>query len=135
MPSVKSFYENHPVYRHLGIELEEAGPDGSTLRLDLGKEVLNRHGVVHGGILALLVDCALGTALRASLRPHSRFVTLELKVNYLEPADTGPVRAYGRVLRAGKRTAMCTVEIKTGDGRLAAYATGSLMILYAGDPE
>ena len=67
--------------------------------LDLGKEVLNRHGVVHGGILALLVDCALGTALRAWSPDH---VIVEQAIKNLE---TYPL-VLRRTVSGGPRIAM-----------------------------
>ena len=48
--------------------------------------------------------------------------TLELKINYLEPVPGGRVKAYARVLRAGRNFVVTECDIFNESGSLAAKA-------------
>jgi uncharacterized protein (TIGR00369 family) len=82
----------------------------------------NPIGVVHGGLAATLLDSAMSCAVHTTLRAGERYTTLELKVNFVRAitADTGPVRAEGRLIHRGGTVA-------TADGRLVAERDGKLL--------
>ena len=73
------------------MEIAALHEDGATLRLPLKREHQNGAGVVHGGVTATLADAAVGVALTKVLK--RRGTTIELKINYLEPAVDGELRA------------------------------------------
>src|SRR5438105_10522421 len=62
----------------------------------------NPLGTVHGGVMATLLDSALGCAVQSMLPAGTSYTTLELKVNYLRPvtAKTGSIYAEGRLTDA-----------------------------------
>ena len=62
-----------PFWRRLGLELLEAEAGRARVRL-----ALSAGDSVSGGLLASLVDAALGAALRSLLEPQERAVTLNL---------------------------------------------------------
>ena len=72
--------------RTLGIEPVEADPGLVTFRLDLGEFHLNPFGIVHGGVLAALMDTAMGCAVHSLLPAAVGYVTGELNVRFLRPA-------------------------------------------------
>ena len=94
----------------------------------------NPIGVVHGGVAATLLDSAMGCAVHSLLPAGTGYTTLELKVNYLRPMtrDTGPVRAEGKVLHAGSRTALAEARLVDAAGKLLAHATSTCLILRPG---
>ena len=55
----------------------------------------NPMGTMHGGIIATLVDSAMGCAVFSMLPAGTAYSTLELKTNYVRPIlqTTGVVRA------------------------------------------
>ena len=78
-----------------------------------------------------VLDAPLGAALRTTLPKGAGYTTLELKVNLLRAVkpDTGALRAVGRVVHRGRRTAVTEARMKDSAGRLYAYATSTCLIL------
>ena len=86
----------------LKIEVDDRMEDGARLKLRATSEHLNPGGSVHGGAIATLIDTAMGEAVATS--PDRDIpVTLEIKLNYLEPAGPGVLIATARVHKRGKR--------------------------------
>ena len=90
----------------------------------------NPIGTVHGGYAATLLDSACGCAVHSKLAPRQGYTTLELKVAYHRPmtAETGPVRAEGRVVSMGRRAAFAEATITDARGRIYATATSTLLV-------
>lgn len=101
-----------------------------------GEGVLNPFGSVHGGYAATVLDSACGIAVQSALGPGRGHTTLELKTSYLRPmtADSGPVRAEGRVIQAGRRVAFSEATLHDRDGRLCATATATLLVFDTAPP-
>ena len=101
----------------------EPGEEGTgRVVVEAGDEHLNPHGTVHGGVLATMIDTAMGTAV-ASAGGDSP-VTVSLTVTYLEPGRPGRLEALARVRKRGKRLTVVEAEIHQGDDVVAdALAT------------
>ncbi|MGO4376764.1 PaaI family thioesterase [Pseudoduganella sp. RAF53_2] len=95
-----------------------------------GKQHYNPSGAVHGGYAATLLDSAVGCAVHSTLPAGSGFTTLELKINYVRAMTdrTGPVRAEGKVIQAGKQVAIAEGRITDATGKLYAHATTTCLI-------
>lgn len=96
-----------------------------------GVHAYNPLGTVHGGYAATLLDSACGCAVHASLSATQRYTTLELKVAYHKPitAETGLLRAVGRVVTLGKRVAFAEAALTDATDRLYASATSTLLVM------
>jgi acyl-coenzyme A thioesterase 13 len=98
--------------------LEHVGPvlaDGDVLGLRIAPKHLNRSGAAQGGLLATLVDFALGRAIRATA--ESRAVTVSLTTDYLGAAKEGDlVEARTEVERLGGTLAFADCSL-TVEGR------------------
>jgi len=94
------------------------------------ENVYNPIGTVHGGYAATLLDSAVGCAVHSVLKPGQGYTTLELKVAYHRAMTkhTGPVRAEGRVVQAGRRAAFAEGRLTDAEGRLYATATSTLLV-------
>lgn len=59
------------------------------------------------------------------------YTTLEMKVNLVRPvkSGTGKLRAVGKVVHRGARTAVTEARMEDAEGRLYAYATSTCLIL------
>ncbi len=81
-------------------------------------------GVVHGGLLATVLDEAM---IKAAWGRELRCVTGEITVRYSAPARTGePYRLTGRVAGQRGRIILAESELVGGDGQPVAHATGKL---------
>ena len=91
----------------------------------------NPMGTVHGGIIATLLDSALGCAVQTVLPDGAGYTTLGLEVKYLRPVpvDAGELRATGTVVHAGRRQATAEARLIDPAGRLLATATTTCIVL------
>jgi uncharacterized protein (TIGR00369 family) len=86
-------------------------------------------GMVHGGILATILDELLGRAVMA-LDPTYFMVSAKLTVRYRKPVPIGqPLQLMGKVLRRRGRISTSKAEIRLSDGTLCAEAEGTLVHL------
>jgi uncharacterized protein (TIGR00369 family) len=81
-------------------------------------------GVVHGGIVAAILDEVSGRALLA--RGHdikNLFVTLKMEIRYRQPTPTHtPLTAVGNVVKVSATRAVVHGEIRLPDGTVTAEA-------------
>lgn len=96
-----------------------------------GVHAYNPMGIVHGGWFATLLDSACGCAVHSRLTAQQAYTTLELKVSFHKAltAQSGWVRAEGRVLSMGRRVAYAEARLVDANGRLHASATSTLLVM------
>jgi uncharacterized protein (TIGR00369 family) len=94
------------------------------------ESVYNPIGVVHGGLVCTLLDTVAGCAVHSTLPRGTGYTSIELKVTYLRAvtADSGPLRAVGRVVKPGRRVAFAEGEVVDAAGRTVATASSSLLV-------
>ena len=119
----------------LGIQLIEATPERVVMDLPVTEALSNCNGVMHGGAILGLTDNAGGTASSINLKPGQNTVTLESKVNFLRPIRIGDVaRATATAVHVGGTTQIWDIEVRRGDGKLAARVTQTQMTIAWKDP-
>lgn len=118
-----------PYVQLLGIELEEIERGSATMRLELREELKRNGGITHGGVIASLIDTASAFAVMSQLEPGKGTTTIDLTIQYLRPLTQGQTRAHARVLRAGRRVAVVSIDVLDDAQRLAATALTSYLIL------
>lgn len=116
-----------PINARLGIATEDL-PDGR-VRLTLATDptLHNEVGFVHGGVVMLLVDGAMGRATVRTLEPGQVAATVQFSNQFLAPAQ-GTLSAVGRVVRRGRGIAFVEGEVTREDGTLVARAHGTWAI-------
>lgn len=112
---------------HLGYRLADARHGWARLEVECGTQLLNPSGVMHGGASFGLADSAVAAALLTIYGAGFALLTIEMKINYLEPIVSGTVVAEASVLRSSRRSAYAEVDVWAG-GKLAARATTTCMI-------
>ena len=113
--------------RLIGYVLDVGQADGrARCWLDLGPQHLNRHGVLHGGLISTLLDSASGAtgSLRVDASGRAPFLTLSLTVQFLAPASAGRVTAIGQITGGGRSTLFIDGELRAEDDTLIATSTG-----------
>lgn len=122
-----------PHYRDLiGEEVVRRESGDTEVLLPVRPFVLNRNGVVHGGVICTLMDEAIGWAAYNSLGEGGQTVTAELKINFLTAATGGTLAGRGRVIRQGKHLIVGEGDIVDQEGRLLARGLGTWMIVDPG---
>lgn len=113
--------------RFIGIDELHRLEDGTiAAEIEVDEHHLNEGGVVHGGVLATLLDVVMGSAVVAQidLEGGEWCATQSLTTDFLAPVMDGTVEAIGHVERRGSLTANVTGEVRDDDGELVARATG-----------
>lgn len=111
-----------PFNRLLGIRGESVSPGRAVLVLPVREDFVGdvRRPALHGGVLSSLIDTAGGLAAWSALGDDEMVSTVDLRVDYLEPAGLrGPLRAEAELVRKGNRVCHVRVSV-TQDGVLVA---------------
>lgn len=120
-----------PIALLLGFTLAETGEGSAVFTVEPGEHHYNPIGVVHGGLLATVLDSAMGCAVQTTLPAGVGYTTLELKTNFVRPAlrTTGPLRCTARVLHRGRRSATAEGSVVDAAGKLYAHGTTTCLIV------
>jgi len=119
-----------PHYRDLiGEEVVRGETGEAEVRIAAQPFLMNRSGVVHGGVICTLLDEAIGWAAYSSAGEGVRLVTAELKINFLEGATGGVLTGQGRVIRQGKHLVVGEGDVFDQGGKRLARALGTWMII------
>lgn len=114
--------------RTLGYVLDVGRGDGSArCVLTVTEAHANRHGVLHGGIAAVLLDNAMGATGSLTVDDTGRapFLTISLSTHFVAPAQVGSrLTATGRVTGGGRSLLFIDGRLETDDGTLIATASG-----------
>jgi len=109
----------------LGMRLVSVEPGVAVLEVDVRPDLVHQFGATHGGVVAALVDQALGSAVFPLVPRGTWPATLEFKLNYLAAARDGTIRATATVVTLRQRTAVVRVDVDNG-GRAVAAALGTI---------
>ena len=118
--------EQVPFNRLLGIHGESASAGACVLVLPVRPEFVGdfRRPALHGGVVSSLIDAAGGVAAWSTLGPEESVSTVDLTVDFLEPAGlAAPLRAAAQLVRKGNRVCHVRVAV-TQDGKLVAEGRG-----------
>src|SRR5919205_4250176 len=95
----------------LGARPGEAADGRATVEFEAAEEHLNPAGTLHGGVLATLVDTAMGLAVRSATGEGDVPATSQLTVTYLRPGKPGRLQATGRVSKQGDHLTVCEADV------------------------
>ncbi|MEQ5801338.1 PaaI family thioesterase [Halomonas sp. H10-9-1] len=103
-----------PHTQELGLEVLEASPRLTRMRLPWHEELLgdSARGLIHGGVLTMLLDTACGSAVLPALPAPEVCPTLDLRVDHFRPALAG------RDLLVEARTLRVTASVVFTEGRV-----------------
>jgi uncharacterized protein (TIGR00369 family) len=119
---IERIFRDVPFAHMLGIELVELDRGDATVQLFVRDQLLQNHGVVHGGVIASLVDTAAAFAILTLLEPGQATTTVDLTIHYLRPLLQGQATARARVVRAGRRIITVSADVLLESKVLAATA-------------
>ena len=111
------------------LDLERGAVRGA---LDPAEKHYSPLGMVHGGVVATMLDTAMCCALQTLLPAGVGYTTSNIDVRFIRPitVDTGTVFATGTVLHHGRRTATAEGKVVAArDGKLLAHGTSTLLVL------
>jgi acyl-CoA thioesterase len=105
-----------------GIEIEEAHEGYARIRMAIRADMLNGHGIAHGGMVFALADTAFAYVCNGR---NLRSVAAQASIVFLDQARAGETLiAEGREQALVGRSGVTHVSVRTEDGRLIAEFTG-----------
>ena len=113
----------------LGAQVEAADDGSARIAFEVTDEHLNPAGTLHGGVLATLVDTAMGTAVRSATDDDDVPATSQLTVTYLRPGKPGPLSVTARVRTKGEHLTVCEAEVEQ-DGQAIGHAVATFALLH-----
>jgi acyl-CoA thioesterase len=116
-------FDNSPCAVHLGMSLVELSSGYAKVKLELKREFLNWENMIHGGVIATLLDQAFGCACNTLENIH---VAVQMNIHFLAAASVGEtIYAESRVLHAGKRVGASEMTVFDSQGKTIARAMGT----------
>lgn len=116
------------LFRTVGYKIVKIGEGRMVMSFPYSDAISRKGGMVHGGIAMYTLDSVSGMAVM-TVNPGLDQVTMELKINFLEPIRKGPFTAEGKVIRAGGSTAVAEGELRDADGLLCAKSLGTWFLI------
>jgi uncharacterized protein (TIGR00369 family) len=113
----------------LGARTETAEDGEARLSFEVREEHLNPAGTLHGGVLATLVDTAMGQAVRSATGDDDVPATSQLTVTYLRPGRPGPLAVTARVRTRGEHLTVCEADVEQ-EGRDLVHAVATFALLH-----
>lgn len=119
-----------PMNETMNMALLEVGDGRAVFQGIPLRQHYNPLGTVHGGWFATLLDSALGCAVQTTLPAGRSYTTAELSLNIVRSAShkTGPLRAVGTVVHAGRQLATAEARVEDEKGKLYAHATTTCFV-------
>ena len=113
----------------LGVEVHDADDGHAHLGLEATADHLNAAGTVHGGVLATLVDTAMGQAVRSATGDDDTPATSQLTVTYLRPGKPGALEVTASLRKQGDDLCVCEAEVEQ-DGETLVHALATFAVLH-----
>jgi acyl-CoA thioesterase len=118
-----------PIAEFLHIANGGATDGRATYYLDVAPEILNPHGVLHGGAVYVMVDYSMGGATMSVLPLGEICATIEIKISYLASVRSGRLTCVTEIIKRGRSVVFLESHVTDDTGKLVAAATGSFAVV------
>jgi uncharacterized protein (TIGR00369 family) len=110
----------------IGATLTRVAPGEVEIELAFRGDLVQQTGTLHAAVLAAIADSACGYAALTLMPEGAEVVSVEFKVNLLEPAIGERFVARARVVRGGRTLTVCSADV-LGDGKLVATMLATMI--------
>lgn len=116
-----------PWYKLVGMKI--LVEENISVILEIEEKHLQALGMAHGGVIASLLDSAIGLNINKELVAKRKLaITSQLNVHYLKPAIKGKIVATAKPLYIGSKVAVGFGELRDEKGEVLAVATATFYI-------
>ena len=114
----------------LGMGRLEVAEGTATVTLEPQEFHYNPLGSVHGGVIATLLDTALGCSVHTTMPAGMGYTSLDLNTRFLRPVTvrSGMLTCTGTVISRGRRIATAEARLVDARGTLIAHATSTCLL-------
>jgi uncharacterized protein (TIGR00369 family) len=131
---LSDFAERFPLFRLLGVELLEFRPGFARTRLALRDDLKNANGMMHGGIIATLIDITITQAMLMTdeyqrvRETRGSLTSVDLRVKYLRPLSSGHALCEATIPHLGKRISHANAVVKSAEDKPLALGDSTILI-------
>lgn len=111
-------------------QINELAQGHCVLQCPIVESLRQQHGFGHAALTFALGDVAAGYACLSMIEDGMEVLTAEMKINLLSPCTGGPLRAVGKVVKAGRRLMITQAEVfahQDGKEVLIALLQGTMV--------
>ncbi len=127
----------------LGFQIRQLDPGPVRVSFEMRPELIGHYlfGRLHGGVISSVLDVAGGLAVMMGiagfheeescdqiLQRFSRLATIDLRVDYLRQGIGKEFTAEAKVLRLGRRVAVCSMSLTNDEQTLIATGNASYIV-------
>lgn len=117
-----------PAGNWLEFTLERIEKGEAALIATVRHEMTNPYGKIHGGMMSLVIDEAIGWAV-VSLDVENHYTSLTLNIDFLYAIDEGEqLRAVSKVMRTGKKIINVECHVYDMKGNILARGNSNLIV-------
>jgi len=127
--AVSALTNRCPYFSLLSMSIHDVSIGHSLIEIEVQKKHLQPFRAVHGGVFASIIDAAVFWAVFPEVDENVGLTTVDLKVNYLAPAEDGKLIARGRRIKLGKTLALGEAEVINQKNKMLAHGTSTLIVL------
>lgn len=132
---IRDSFVRQGLMTHLGAELAEIAVGQVKLRLPFRAELTQHHGFFHAGSTASIADTAGGYAAMTMFAADRSVLTVEFKLNLINPARGAWLEAAGRVIKPGRTLTICQLDVwGVTKGARTHVATGMQTLICVASP-
>lgn len=127
---VRSGFAAQPLMRTIHARLIKIAPGEVHIELPFGAALTQQHGFLHAGVVTSIVDSACGYAAYSLMPRDTGVLTVEFKVNLVNPAKGERFVAIGKVVKPGRTLSVCSGEViahSDGETKLVAMMQATMM--------
>lgn len=121
----------YPTFINAAFQFEMEFPDDTcVVKMPITPLCTNSFHMPHGGIIATLIDNAMGFLVNKDLRPTGKgAVTTNLTVHYTRATTDDSIYAVASYIHKGRQTLVLEATAYDKSGKKIAYATGSFFVI------
>jgi uncharacterized protein (TIGR00369 family) len=122
-------HEGVPFTRHMDLRVESLTQGCMTLRLRFHADHIRPGGSVSGPAMMTLADCTMYGVVISAIGRVELAVTTDFTIHFLQRPPPADIIAVGRLLKLGRRLAVCEITIQSDECDAAvAQVTGTYSI-------
>jgi len=120
--TVQSMFRSDRASQNLGLEILDVAPGSVRIRMTVRPEMVNGHGLCHGGIIFTLADSAFAFACNSH---GEAMVAAGANIEFLAPTPAGEVlTAFATEVSRGARHGVYDVRVTKSCGETVALFRG-----------
>ncbi len=129
---VRDSFARQPAMHLIGASITAIEPGYCEVTLPHKEGLTQQHGFIHGGITGMIADSAAGYAAFSLMPADCSPLTVEYKINMLNPAHGQTLVARARVIKSGKTLVITQGDVfavKDGSEKLCATMQQTLIVM------